>query len=130
MKPRRIQLKRTKGYRMPPNSCSVARPSKYSNPMRGDKAACVAWFRHAISKFPVPSVIISEWIALGGNAAVLIALAGRVKSVLADLRGKNLGCFCRLCERHKDGLPLGTTCNECEPCHVDPLLEVANGGPA
>jgi len=47
-----------------------------------------------------------------------------------ELRGKNLGCYCRLCERHKDGLPLGEKCRECEPCHVDPLLEVANGGPA
>ena len=30
--PRRLQLKRTKGWRLPPNTVSVARPGRYGNP--------------------------------------------------------------------------------------------------
>lgn len=32
--PRRYQLRRTKGWRLPPNTVSVARPGKYGNPHR------------------------------------------------------------------------------------------------
>lgn len=46
----------------------------------------------------------------------------------ADLRGRNLACWCKLCDRHKDGLPLGETCPDCAPCHADVLLRVANEG--
>jgi hypothetical protein len=46
---------------------------------------------------------------------------------LEELRGKNLACWCRLCQRHeKTGLPLGETCGDCEPCHAAVLLEIAN----
>jgi len=108
--PRRIQLKRTRGWTMPKNTVSVARPTKWGNPMRGDRTVATAWFRHAISRFPVPSILISEWAALGGKTVVLIALAGRVKEVLAELRGKNLACYCP----------------PDQPCHADVLLEIAN----
>ena len=32
MSPQRIQRKRTKGWKMPPNTVSVCRPGKYGNP--------------------------------------------------------------------------------------------------
>ena len=32
--PRRYQLRRTKGWRLPPNTVSVARPGRYGNPHR------------------------------------------------------------------------------------------------
>lgn len=31
----------------------------------------------------------------------------------------NLSCWCKLCERHKDGKPLNKDCKDCAPCHVD-----------
>lgn len=37
-KPKRIQLRRTKGWKMPPNTVSVAPPSRYGNPFR------VGWY--------------------------------------------------------------------------------------
>ncbi len=43
------------------------------------------------------------------------------------LRGKNLSCWCRLCDQHrKTGLPLGGKCPDCDPCHADVLLGIAN----
>lgn len=44
-----------------------------------------------------------------------------------ELRGKDLACWCRLCDAHSDGLPLGVKCNECAPCHADILLLISNG---
>lgn len=93
----RVQLKRTKGWRMPPNTVKVTRPGKYGNPFR-------------VGDFGIP------------NAAEAVAryrewLDGRVvgpkrpdKEDLAELRGKNLACWC------KPG----------KPCHADVLLEIAN----
>jgi hypothetical protein len=44
----------------------------------------------------------------------------------ARLRNHNLACFCHLCPAHASGKALGVVCAECDPCHVDPLLEIAN----
>lgn len=72
--PKRIQRKRTKGWRMPPNTISVARPSKWGNPFivgkDGSAAAVVARFR--------------AWAE------------PQREQVRKDLAGKDLACFCRL----------------------------------
>ena len=85
-KPIRVQLRRTKGWRMPPNTVSVARPGKWGNPYRvcADQtaASAVESFR-ALYAYKLP---------------------------VAELRGKNLACWC----------PLD------QPCHADVLLELAN----
>lgn len=109
--PMRIQRKRTKGWRMPPNTVSVTRPGKWGNPFqigknrchgRGenfrqepieDAATAVRFFRemfeHSDRNYPTDAEIV------------------------AALRGKNLACWCDLDE----------------PCHVDVLLERANPEP-
>lgn len=46
--------------------------------------------------------------------------------IRSELRGKDLSCWCHLCEKHKDGLPPGIECSDCAPCHVNVLLEIAN----
>jgi hypothetical protein len=95
--PDRIQLKRTKGWRMPPNTVKVSRPGPWGNPYRiGDTvpgigkvygaADAVAFYRRYVIA-PPPG---RQW---------------------SDLRGKNLACWC------KPG----------EPCHADVLLSLANG---
>ncbi len=107
MKPRRIQRKRLKGWRMPANTISVTRPGPFGNPFIGPLA--VAAFR--------------EWLAYGRSDTVLRGDAGvgmafmpteecrcRIVSLLPSLRGRNLACFC----------PLG------KPCHADVLIELAN----
>lgn len=97
--PQRIQRKRIKGWKMPPNTVSVTRPGRYGNPYtikqareagyKGSDAElaqmCVDMFRREMPDFA--------------------KLAYR-----QELRGKNLACWC----------PLD------QPCHADVLLELAN----
>lgn len=47
-------------------------------------------------------------------------------SGIAQLRGKNLACWCQLCEAHRDGRPFDVECPDCAPCHADVIGEVAN----
>jgi len=103
--PKRIQRKRTKGWRMPDNTVSVCRPGLYGNPYRvgtdGDAKECVAKFRadiengdileHLKMQFPKRNFkTVGEW--------------------LKPLKGKSLACFCK----------------EGSDCHGDILLELAN----
>ncbi|WP_390843710.1 DUF4326 domain-containing protein [Anatilimnocola floriformis] len=78
--PKRLQQKRTKGWRKPPNAVVVSRPSKWGNPFpiddKHDRASVVAKYR--------------EWI--NGNDAKAISL----RLQLDELRGKDLLCFCPL----------------------------------
>jgi hypothetical protein len=75
---RRIQLRRTKGWKLPPNTVVVSRPSKWGNPYKVSK------------KYNAESAVISYrlWLAHDGLA---IALGAKVA-----LRGKNLACWCAL----------------------------------
>ena len=90
-KPGRIQRKRVKGCKMPPNTVYVGRPSKWGNPWRAGVG-----------------IIATDTEAVTAYRAALEA--GGFDDP-AELRGKNLACWC----------PLD------RPCHADVLLEVANG---
>lgn len=68
--PARIQLKRSKGWRMPANTVIVARPSKWGNPFKVGTAA------ERVEKFR--SRLLSQPVDLG------------------PLHDKNLACWCRL----------------------------------
>ena len=48
--PTRIQRKRTKGFKLPPNTLCCTRPGPHSNPLIGEDAA--VWFRLWLSHFP------------------------------------------------------------------------------
>lgn len=155
MKPQRIQLRRTKGWRKPEGAVVVARPSKWGNPFpvdgtwitwtaiaigfRADKVgrrrAAVALYRAWIT---AGSLRLREFdpiagdeydggalefndgsvVSLADHAAGIAAGAARVaeqpqvppRPNVAELRGKDLACWC----------PLD------QPCHADVLLELAN----
>jgi len=78
-KPVRIQRKRTKGWKMPPNTVSVTRPGKWGNPfLKGMGAVSAA---HAVE-------VYRDW--LNGPGAPVKAAAA------SELRGKNLACFCKV----------------------------------
>jgi len=105
--PQRIQRKRTKGWRMPPNTVSVTRPGPYGNPF-------------VVGEYP-PLTYAQLWNESVPDAATAVRLFRKalVKALLTHdgsvdalikLRGKNLACFC----------PLD------QPCHADVLLELAN----
>ena len=110
--PKRIQLHRTKGWRLPPGAKSVARPSSYGNPFRvGDIIEIPiddgrAWLWCVIT----PEVAVAcfrSWLA--DDAQAELAAAAR-----AELRGHDLGCYCPV---------------DAEWCHADVLIELANREP-
>lgn len=81
--PKRIQRKRTKGWKMPVGAVYVGRPTRWGNPysvnVRGTRERSLDQFRAYVSEMN-PDVR-AGW--------------------LADLRGKTLMCFC----------PLGVPCH-------------------
>ncbi len=96
MKPKRIQRKRTKGWKMPPNTVYVGRPTVYGNP-----------FKHFPSGRPREEILhdFRQMIENGGNL-----IYPQTWQIREELRGKDLACWC----------PLSV------PCHADVLLEIAN----
>jgi hypothetical protein len=95
--PIRVQRKRIKGYKMPPNTKSVCRPGEWGNPHKvlapGHEQTTVNLFEEGLlnrtfkDKHGTPMI-----------------------DRIGELRGWNLACFC----------PLD------RPCHADPLLRLAN----
>lgn len=112
--PVRVKLSRAKGWRMPPNTVSVARPSKWGNPFAMAKAIDVgyatpetaqAFVVQCFRDWNSPLTSTRWWMGPESDA--------RRRPFVEDLdqlRGKNLACWCAL-----DA-----------PCHADVLLELAN----
>ena len=99
--PKRIQRRRTKGWRQPKGTVFVGRPSKFGNPYRID------------SQLP-------KHMALPAAVGLFKSYAGyRLESDphwLDSLKGKDLACWCPL--EDEKGNPV--------PCHADVLIELAN----
>lgn len=101
----RIQLQRTKGWRMPANTVKVDRTTKWGNPfpvgkegpferIAPDAEGAVGFFRDMLY-----------------DSEVMLAAGYPLhKDIRAELSGKNLACWC------KPG----------SHCHADVLLEIAN----
>lgn len=98
-RPRRIQLRRAKGWRMPPNTVKVDRATKWGNPFVIGKAGVAdraeAW---------------ELYRSTACDDAELVAAAR------AELRGRNLACWC----------PLPSDPREPDVCHAAVLIEIAN----
>ena len=129
--PERIQLRRTKGWRLPANTVVVARPSKWGNPFTIARAQEAGYARTGnVRGFVVEC--LREWLTPGPSSdrwwmgPESDAKKAAMRRNLTELRGKNLACWCRLCPAHATGKPLGVTCDACAPCHADVLLELAN----
>ena len=111
--PKRIQRKRTKGWKMPRNTVCVTRPGPFGNPYRG--LGAVAAFREMIEQMQNAMAERGGALPYSGpdHKCVITDLqthARRLVERLPELRGKNLACFCPL-DRE---------------CHADVLLELAN----
>jgi len=103
---KRIQRERVKGWKMPPNTVYVGRPTKWGNPFKGKDA--VEKYKNAISVFPAPDSVYKDWTNHNGKIWILNTLLYKDKKYLAELRGKNLACWCALDK----------------PCHADILLKI------
>lgn len=95
--PQRIQLSRKKGFKLPANTVVVSRPSKWGNPftVQHNGPDAVKLFRRQLDLW-------GEYFYREQPVTV-----GMIK---AELRGKNLACWCELSDE----------------CHADTLLEIAN----
>jgi hypothetical protein len=102
MKPRRVQLRRTAGWRMPANTVSVARPTKWGNPWRIEE------YRGEITDDDRRGLAVRDFEGELGSR--IFGILPTIEEVRRELRGKNLACWC----------PRGKL------CHADVLLEVAN----
>jgi len=95
-KPRRVVRRRTKNWKMPPNTVYVGPPTVWGNP------------------FVVGSELIGGKKLTREKSIELYRQYARdafnLRDLRACLRGKNLACWC----------PLD------QPCHADVLLEMAN----
>jgi hypothetical protein len=100
-KPREIRLERRKGWRIPPNTIVVSRPSKWGNPYKaGD-------WSHKLGRRMTAAEAVAAYLArIAGN----IWTSPNVREIQSELRGKNLACWCKLGE----------------PCHRQVLLLIAN----
>ncbi|GAW54714.1 DUF4326 domain-containing protein [Nocardioides sp. PD653] len=138
--PRRVQRRRTAGWRMPDGAVYVGRPTVFGNPAviergraLGDRGRWLVW---AGDVGPLIASVSSEaearaeavaffrrWLGSPSGVVERSTTTGaadlswaysasheRLRARLADLRGHDLACWC----------PLD------QPCHADVLLELAN----
>lgn len=105
MKPKRIQLSRKKGWRMPPNTVKVDRTTKWGNPFivgkHGTRAECVDLHQRLLAGYLCISIDRGCIEAQQAHRAF-------VKENRHLLKGKNLACWC----------PLDAS------CHADTLLNL------
>lgn len=126
MMPKRIQLRRTKGWRMPPDTVKVDRSTLFGNPFPSDCYGAIG----AVDRFQrlMAGTMSTGEMSRSSTATdySLVWIRTFIKQALPSLRDKNLACWCKLCPAHADGKPFDVTCPDCAPCHVDVLLELAN----
>ena len=109
--PKRIQLSRAKGWRMPPNTVKVDRTSRWGNPFTpkgywdaGYSGSREVAIQHCVDAYRAWMTGKPHW------AYTEAFLLNHPVPDVSQLRGKNLACWCR----------------EGSPCHVDTLLQLAN----
>ncbi len=126
--PVEVQLSRVKGSRLPANTVSVARPTRWGNPFVVGEGQVrfdgVSWGNPGEYNRRNP-LGADLYLDRGLTAEEAVTLYRRglegsladpdpyfdgLRAALAGLRGKNLACFC----------PLGS------PCHRRVLLDLAN----
>lgn len=114
--PHRVQRKRTRGFKLPSNTVSVTRGTKFGNPFKvGESLKMVQDQIISYSDLTEAEIwddVITQEIAVRLFKTYLHwTYTGRIIYEEAkDLKGKNLACYCSLDK----------------PCHADILLEIAN----
>jgi hypothetical protein len=109
--PTRVRLSRKKGWKLPPDTVSVARPGRWGNPFSvapelaqgtpvGTRYTAMPTVAEAVAAY-------RRWVESDPAGREIARQAQR------ELRGKNLACWCPL-----DG-----------PCHAEVLLHIANRPP-
>lgn len=115
MTPKRIQRRRTKGWRLPANAKCVDRSTRFGNPFTvkgcreaGYEGTDTEIKQRCVKAFKAWLCDKNGWLNWCGPEAEKAKQA--ILDGLPSLRGKDLACFC------KDG----------DVCHGDVLIELAN----
>lgn len=116
--PKRIQRKRTKGWRMPEGAVYVGRPSRWGNHYTVDRLSAYEAVVLDRDGNEIPDSwgsphFAAKWAVDRFRTDLLwdfSTFADMRKDYLWQLRGRDLACWC----------PLDS------PCHGDVLLEIAN----
>ena|ERR1700683_5536314 len=116
--PRRVQLRRIKGWKLPPNTVCVTRPGRWGNPFKVG-----LWFKPALGAPPPHSHFCQAWDQRSQPHKGYTRIEDNFMAVewfekflteepgaFRELRGKNLACWCRP--------------EDC--CHAQILLRLAN----
>lgn len=110
--PKRVQLSRRKGWKMPANTVKVARPTRFGNPWTVKGAIEVGYNPAHAQQYCVD--LYREWLTTTDGLTHMLQdsdyLRRQITEGLPELRGKNLACWCA----------------PEQPCHADVLLELAN----
>ena len=112
--PKRIQLRRSKGWRMPANTVKVDRTTIFGNPFSVEQhghSGSVRMYQLWL-EWKLPDGAFPDWAM-----AMLMTKRQMVLERLPTLQGKNLACWCPLPEP-----------GEADICHAAVLLEIAQGG--
>ena len=105
---RRIQRKRTKGWRIPPGAIYVGRPTRWGNPWHVYQDGTVAHQPTAAGR-ALAVAAYREWLEGRRSSTAVRRPPPTLEDICAALAGHDLACWC----------PLD------QPCHADILLELA-----
>lgn len=118
--PKRIQRKRTAGWRMPEGAVYVGRPTKWSNPFKVEKHqdgvtwtvvdTHMAFFQRAEASKLATDMFTLWLLQPDGVDRGFTKRRAKLLAAIDDLTGHDLACWCSLGSR----------------CHADVLLELAN----
>lgn len=129
---KRIQRKRTKGWKMPENTIYVGRPTKWGNPFRLIQD-CIyvdaGWRRGQVDKWVFWAVgnekdiinlygmLFEKWpVAVSGRPDFDYWNDHFIKLDLTELKGKDLACWCKIVDKNNNYIQ----------CHADILLSLSN----
>ena len=125
MSPKRIQRKRTKGWRMPEGAIYVGRPSLWGN----------SWSLTEVRRAYGPLVAaekavrlyereLESWVPMSDWAHLVSETRWEAERQRQDASGaQSMGEYARFALRGRD---LVCWCPLDQPCHADVLLELAN----
>jgi hypothetical protein len=120
--PRRLQRKRTKGFKLPEGTVVCTRPGVLGNPFVGDSAISAyramldgTLWSETCGGFYDEDKCYNELYFIGTTRLSIDRCEeydrDKILARIAEVRGMNLACYCGLND----------------PCHVDVILEFANG---
>jgi hypothetical protein len=135
--PVRIQLRRTKGWRMPPNTVKVDRSTKWGNPYKVPAPGCEAEIVALFRRYTAPTLPIEDlrgknlacWCPLDQpcHADVLLEMANREAVPPGVYYSREHGNFYSIADHHGMGMAFWTTWrNRCEDFPGDPRLSRGN----